>query len=150
MEEYRYSSNLTIDEKVLIGMLRAAEFFKREHSAIFRNYGLTFAQYNVLRVLDASQNGQNTLTRVGSIMLVSGANITGIAKRLEKGGFLIRRKLPNDERVTVIEITPKGRQALKNADKEENESLKTILGEFSEEDKNEMVEKIKKILKHRR
>jgi MarR family 2-MHQ and catechol resistance regulon transcriptional repressor len=140
MEEYRYSSNLTIDEKVLIGMLRAAEFFKREHSA----------QYNVLRVLDASQNGQNTLTRVGSIMLVSGANITGIAKRLEKGGFLIRRKLPNDERVTVIEITPKGRQALKNADKEENESLKTILGEFSEEDKNEMVEKIKKILKHRR
>jgi DNA-binding MarR family transcriptional regulator len=149
MEDYRYSSNLNINERVLIGMLRAAEFFKREHSGIFRNYGLTFAQYNVLRVLDASQNGQNTLTRVGSIMLVSGANITGIAKRLEKGGFLIRRKLPSDERVTVMEITPKGRQALRNAEKEKNDSLETILGEFSEEEKDQMLKKIRKILKYR-
>jgi hypothetical protein len=79
-----YVSDLSINEKVLIAMVRAAELFKRSHTAIFRNYGLSFPQYNVLRVLDASQNGRNRISEVSRIMLVPGANMTGIAKRLER------------------------------------------------------------------
>jgi len=43
----RYVSDLSTNEKVLMAV-RAAETFKRTHSAIFRNYGLSFPQYNVL------------------------------------------------------------------------------------------------------
>lgn len=141
-----YRSDLSAEEKVLMAIVRVGEFFKREHSAIFRNYGLTFPQYNVLRVLDASENGQNTMTNISKIMLVSGANMTGIAKRLERNGFLIRKGDPTDERVTLMEITPKGRQTLKNIERPKDDFLARILADFSEEEKIQVLNRLGRIL----
>lgn len=142
-----YKSDLNADEKVMIAIVRAAELFKKESGAIFKNYGLTFAQYNVLRILDATPNGKNTITNVSRIMLVSGANMTGVAKRLEKSGFLIRRGDANDERITLLEITPKGRQSLRNICEEKDENLEKYMSNFSADEKEEMLSKLKQILR---
>jgi DNA-binding MarR family transcriptional regulator len=143
-----YVSDLSINEKVLIAMVRAAELFKRSHTAIFRNYGLSFPQYNVLRVLDASQNGRNRISEVSRIMLVPGANMTGIAKRLERDGFIIRKSDPSDERVTILEITPKGRRTLKNIEQEKERSIGRILKDFSKTDKTELLDRLKRLIKN--
>ena len=143
-----YKSDLSTDEKVLMAIVRAAEIFKRNHSSVFRNYGLSFPQYNVLRVLEASKNGQNKISDVSRIMLVPGANITGIAKRLEKDGFIIKKSDPGDERVTILEITPKGKKTLKNIKKEKDEWLELMLKNLSENQKLELLDKVKRILKN--
>ena len=148
MDTKRYVSDLSTNEKVLMAMVRAAETFKRTHSAIFRNYGLSFPQYNVLRVLDASRNGMNKISEVSRIMLVPGANMTGIGKRLERNGFLIRKSDPNDERVTIFEITPKGRKTLKNIEQEKDRSIETSLRGFSQNDKTEFLDKLKQLIKN--
>lgn len=148
MDTKRYVSDLSTNEKVLMAMVRAAETFKRTHSAIFRNYGLSFPQYNVLRVLDASRNGMNKISEVSRIMLVPDANMTGIGKRLERNGFLIRKSDPNDERVTIFEITPKGRKTLKNIEQEKDQSIETILRGFSQNDKTEFLDKLKQLIKN--
>lgn len=148
MDTKRYVSDLSTNEKVLMAMVRAAETFKRTHSAIFRNYGLSFPQYNVLRVLDASRNGMNKISEVSRIMLVPGANMTGIGKRLERNGFLIRKSDPNDERVTIFEITPKGRKILKKIEQEKDQSIETILRGFSQNDKTEFLDKLKLLIKN--
>jgi DNA-binding MarR family transcriptional regulator len=139
-------SDLSTNEKVLMAMVRAAEVFKRSHTAIFRNYGLSFPQYNVLRVLDASRNGKNKISEVSTVMLVPSANMTGIAKRLERDGFLIRKSDPNDERVTILEITPKGRKTLKNIEQEKDRSIETILSGFSQKDKTKLLDKLKRLI----
>jgi len=144
----RYVSDLSTNERVLMAMVRAAEIFKRSHSAIFRNYGLSFPQYNVLRVLDASLNGRNKISEVSRIMLVPGANMTGIAKRLERDGFLIRKSDPNDERVTILEITPKGKRTLKNIEPEKEKSAESILKGFSEEAKMDLLDKLRKLIRN--
>jgi MarR family 2-MHQ and catechol resistance regulon transcriptional repressor len=141
-------SDLSTNEKVLMAVVRAAEIFKRTHSAIFRNYGLSFPQYNVLRVLDASRNGMNKISEVSRIMLVPGANMTGIAKRLERDGFLIRKSDSNDERVTILEITPKGKRTLKNIEKEKDHSIEMILKGFSQKEKTEFLDKLKILIKN--
>ena len=148
MAERTYKSDLSTDEKVLMAIVRAAEIFKRNHSSVFRNYGLSFPQYNVLRVLEASKNGQNKISDVSRIMLVPGANITGIAKRLEKDGFIIKKSDPGDERVTILEITPKGKRTLKNIEKEKDEWLELMLKNLSENQKLELLDKVKRILKN--
>jgi MarR family 2-MHQ and catechol resistance regulon transcriptional repressor len=145
-----YKSDLSTDEKVMMGIVRAAELFKKDSDTIFRNYGLTFSQYNALRVLDASENGTSTITNVSRIMLVSGANMTGVAKRLEKNGFLIRRRDPHDERVTLLEITPKGSQTLKNIAEEKETNLKQYLEDYSEDQKIHLLSSLKGILKKRK
>ena len=147
MNDGGYKSDLSINERVMIAIVRAAELFRKENDSLFKNYGLTFPQYNVLRVLDASSNGQNTLTSIGRIMLVSGANMTGIAKRLEKKGFLIRKSDPNDERIKLLEITPKGKQTLKNISPVKDENLKSFLVSFSDDEKAHMLAGLKRILK---
>jgi len=144
-----YKSDLSTDERVLMAIVRAAEIFRRNHSGIFRNYGLTFPQYNVLRVLEASsRNGRNKISDVSRIMLVPGANITGIAKRLEKDGFIIKKSDAADERVTILEITPKGKRTLKNIVKEKDERLGLMLKDLSKNQKLELLGKVKRILKN--
>jgi DNA-binding MarR family transcriptional regulator len=145
----RYVSDLSTEEKVLMAMVRAAEIFKRAHSTIFRNYGLSFPQYNILRVLDASRNGINRISEVSRIMLVPGANMTGLTKRLEKNGFIIRKSHPNDERVTLLEITPKGKRTLKNIEKEKDKSTEIMLQGFSHEDIVEFLDKLRRLIRNR-
>ncbi|MFH1152922.1 MAG: MarR family transcriptional regulator [Pseudomonadota bacterium] len=141
-----YDSDLTFDEKVMMAIVRAAENFKRAHSSIFKKHGLSFPQYNILRVLEASENGRNKTSVVSRIMLVPGANMTGLAKRLEKDGFILRTRDPQDERVTLLGITPKGRQALALIEDEKNVSIEIILKGFSQEDKEDILEKIRKLI----
>jgi len=150
MENRRYVSDLTISEKLLMATVRAAENFKRTHSAIFRQYGLTFQKYNVLRVLEASENGRNSIRTISKIMLVPGANMTGIAKRLERDGFIIRKSDPDDERVTLLEITPKGRRTLKNIVNEKDKAIAVILKGFSNKDKLDFLDKVKRIIRNNR
>jgi len=137
----------TLSEKILLGLVRLAEYLKREQAAVFKKYGLTFTQYNMLRVLDSSEQGQKALSKVSRKMLVGASNLSGLVKRLENKGFIVRKGHPNDERVTIVEITKKGRQTLKRLDKEKDKDLERILAPMSEEDKLFILTKIKQTLK---
>lgn len=66
------------------------------------------------------------------IILVPGANITGIAKRLIKDGFIIEKSDPGDERVAMLEIAPKEKRTPKNIEKEKDERLELMLKNPSE------------------
>lgn len=148
MTKPTYKSDLSTDEKVLMAIIRVAEHFKRVHSSVFRNFGLSFPQYNVLRVLDASKNGQSKISDVSRIMLVPDANITGIAKRLERDAFIIKKSDPEDDRVTILEMTPKGKRTLKNIEKEKDQWLELMLLNLSQKEKFELLDKVKIILKN--
>lgn len=150
MPTNHYRSDLKLDEKVLMGVIRAAESYKRVFSAIFKKYGLSFPQYNILRVLDASERGQSRITEVSRIMLVPGANMTGLAKRLEKGGFIQRQADETDERATLLVITPKGKRTLKRIEKERDEGLRRMLEGFDEEEKRALVAQAKRLIRNSR
>ena len=140
-----YRPNLDINEKVMVALVKASELFKKDSDAIFRNYGLTFSQYNVLRVLNNSTDCQNSVTNASKIMLVSSPNMTGIAKRLEKNGFIIRKNDSKDERVTLLEITPKGKRVLENIDAAHHENMGGYLKSFSGEEKKNLLEALKRL-----
>lgn len=142
-----YKSDMSIDERVLMAIVRVAERFKKEASAVFKEHGLTFSQYNVLRVLDSSKDGENTVRNVNRIMLVSGANMTGITKRLEKAGFIIRKSDPSDDRVKRLEITAKGKQVLQAISEEKERNIKRFLENYTAEQKAEVLTMLRDILK---
>lgn len=147
MEKINYNNDLTFDEKVMMAIIRAAENFKRTHSAIFKKYGLSFPQYNILRVLEASDRGQNKISAVGRIMLVPGANMTGLAKRLEQNGFILRKSDANDERVTLLAITQKGQDTLKLIEVEKNQAIDMVLLDLPPTEKETFYQTVKKIIK---
>ncbi|MBU2498852.1 MAG: MarR family transcriptional regulator [Proteobacteria bacterium] len=148
MRENSYTSDLNTDEKVLIAVVRAAEIFKRAHGSVFRKYGLSFPQYNVLRVLEASVKGQNKISDVSRIMLTPVANMTGLVKRLEKGAFITRKSDPRDERVTLLKISAKGTTSLQKIEKEKDEWLERLLKGFSKEERFELLRMVKRLIKN--
>jgi DNA-binding MarR family transcriptional regulator len=148
MSDSSYDSDMSIDEKVMMAIVRVAEGFKKNSSAIVTKWGLTFSQYNLLRVLDASDGGQNTMRNVNRIMLVSSANMTGIAKRLEKSGFIIRTSDPTDDRLKRLQITPEGKRVLRDIYAQKERSLKTYLLKYSHGEKSDLLEKMRDVLKH--
>ena len=145
-----YRSDLSGDEKVLMAIVRAAETFKRVVSTLFRKYNLSFPQYNILRVLDASTDGQSRITEVSRIMLVSSANMTGLAKRLEKSGFIARKSDPKDERVTLLEITPKGKATLADIESKRDALLEKMLKGFLDKEKKELMILVRRLLRNTR
>lgn len=146
MPKNEYKNDMNVDERVMMAIVRVAERFKKESAAIFKNFGLTFPQYNVLRVLDASKDGQNRVRDINRIMLVSGANMTGITKRMEKTGFIIRKGDPNDDRLKWLQITPKGKRVLDDIAAENERNVKRYLENCSAPIKTEILSILNDIL----
>ncbi len=147
MSNSGYKNDMSIDEKVMMAMVRIAERFKKDSAAVVKKWGLTFSQYNVLRVLDASENGENTMRNVNRIMLVSSANMTGIAKRMEKSGFIIRKSDPHDDRIKRLQITPMGIEVLKAISDQKERSLQEYLTEYSNGQKSSLLHTLQDILR---
>ncbi len=146
MGKYGYTSNMTTDEKLMVAIVRVSEAYKKESSGIFKRYGLTNAQYTILRVLEGSKDKQNTMGNVSKVMLVTGPNITPVAKRLEKKNFLVKKNAPRDDRFTILEITPKGREIIQDIEEEKNELIRKYLQGYSGNTKHEVLTYLKNSL----
>ena len=73
--------------------------------------GITFSQYSVLLAL--ARNGPMQMNKLGEHMLVAPANVTGLVDRMEKKGYVKRRRDKNDRRLYVIEPTEAGSRTFK-------------------------------------
>ncbi len=144
--EIMRQSDMNTDEKMLIAIIKIAELYKKASSSMLRNYGLTFAQHTALRVLEASATGQSRITNVSKTMLVSGANLTGVAKRLAKMGLIIKKDHPKDDRVTLLEITPKGRRLLDNIVADRDKLIRRSLQDYSDHEIQVILAQLKKCL----
>ncbi|MBE6015560.1 MAG: MarR family transcriptional regulator [Lachnospiraceae bacterium] len=68
--------------------------------------GLTYTQYIVLMVLwekECVNVGQ-----LGEILHLDAGTLTPLLKRLEKAGYVTRKRSKEDERITMVGITPDG------------------------------------------
>jgi DNA-binding MarR family transcriptional regulator len=89
-------------------IMATADAFLRESARLFRPYGLTGAQYNVLNILSDSREGISQ-RELGDLLVVDRSNVTGLLDRLEKAGWVRRDDHPQDRRVYRVSLTPAGR-----------------------------------------
>ncbi len=140
-------TDIALDERVMIFIVMASELFKKQSSAIFRQYGLTFSHYNLLKYLVACEGGKDTSGNVSRHMLVTGASVTGLAKRMEKAGLIERKNDARDERLTMLQITPAGVKALTAIRKIQGLHVAEYLQTYPQELKEEMLDVLKQIVR---
>lgn len=136
-----------IDERLMMAIVRVSERFKRKSSAIFTDYGISFSQYNVLRLLDGRTGGQSSITEISRQLLVSTPNMSGIAKRLEISGFVSRSRDKNDERKTNLTLKTPGRQVLVKIKKLQEKNIEKFLTTCPINNKNAFIDLLKDMLK---
>jgi DNA-binding MarR family transcriptional regulator len=80
-----------------------------------RPFGLTFARYEALVLLQFSRKGSLPLGKMGERLMIHPTSVTNIVDRLEAQSFIRRVPHPTDRRTTLAEITDNGREVVEAA-----------------------------------
>lgn len=73
-------------------------------------YDLSIASFNVLTILD--ERGATPLNEIGTLLIKTAANVTGLVDGLARRGLVSRVPHPEDRRVKLAELSPAGRELL--------------------------------------
>jgi len=80
-------------QAAVVSILRTANYLRRFSSPVFNQHGITWQQYNVLRILRGAGGGLPTLD-IAERMIEQAAGITRLLDRLEGKKFVRRERLP--------------------------------------------------------
>jgi DNA-binding MarR family transcriptional regulator len=89
-------------------------------------YGLTFARYEILRLLGFSRTGRLPMGKISDRLQVHPASVTSAVKRLEREGLIRREPDSVDNRVVLAVLLPPGRRVLEPATEAVNSVFETI------------------------
>lgn len=73
------------------------------------SYGSTLPRFDLLAQLDRHPE-KLTMGELSSLMMVSGGNVTGLVKQLEKEGLVSRTSMKTDRRAYLVGLTNKGKR----------------------------------------
>lgn len=105
----------SLEQEASLNILRTNDLLQNRLGRFFREYGLTSSQYNVLRIVRGEGKPMPSLEIAERMIQVVPA-MTGLIDRLEKQGFVERRRCEDDRRVVYIEITQKAKKLLEQMD----------------------------------
>jgi DNA-binding MarR family transcriptional regulator len=104
------------EQEVYLNLLRTADALAGEFAQLFKQHGLTDAQYNALRILRG--HGCPIPTRwIAEEMVTREPDITRLIDRLERAGLVRRERSKTDRRVVRVRITAKGTALLAKLDR---------------------------------
>ena len=96
------------DQEVLLNVLVASSWILNVLAATMAPYGVTPAQYNVLRILRGSHPETLTCSALGQRLLDRTPDVTRLLNRLDRHGLIHRARAEHDRRVVQVGITEAG------------------------------------------
>ncbi len=109
-----------LDSQLCFSLYSTTIAINRTYKPLLDELGITYPQYLVLSALWET-DGQ-TISTIADRLALEPSTITPLVKRLEKAGFLSRRRNPEDEREVKVHLTAKGK-GLRNETRCLNDTL---------------------------
>lgn len=126
---------LKLENQLCFPLYACARKIVNAYNPYLKPLGLTYTQYVVFIVLWDKESV--TVGQLGEILRLDAGTLTPLLKRLEKEGYVTRRRSEEDERITLVGITDKG-NALKEACKEIPQKLTTSGSPLTEDEAKEL------------
>jgi DNA-binding MarR family transcriptional regulator len=115
------------EQEALLNLLRTADQLQIRFARLFRRFGLTPQQYNILRIL-RGEGKPLPILEIASRMITVVPGITGLIDRLETAGLVCRKRCDNDRRVVYVCISDKAVDLLGQIDQPLMDMHKAMLG----------------------
>jgi DNA-binding MarR family transcriptional regulator len=115
------------EQEALLNLLRTADQLQIRFARLFRRFGLTPQQYNILRIL-RGEGKPLPILEIASRMITVVPGITGLIDRLEAAGLVNRKRCENDRRVVYVCISEKAVDLLGEIDEPLMDMHKALLG----------------------
>ena len=100
---------------MMTSLVRVHQLVLERIDFVLRPYGLTFARFELLRLLAFTHSGSMTMTRLGSLLQVHPTSVTSAVDRLVAQGYAVRRRGMEDGRLVLAVITDDGRAIVEKA-----------------------------------
>lgn len=100
---------------MVTSVVRVHQLLMERIDAVLRPLDLTFARFEVLRVLAFTRSGALPMAKLGSRLQVHPTSVTSAVDRLERQGYVTRSRPDHDRRVVLAAITTSGHDVVETA-----------------------------------
>lgn len=136
--EVRDNSRSKESIRTWLRLLSCETVIEQRLRSLFRsNFSVTLPQFDVLSELERAGR-QLTMSELSRQLMVSNGNVTGVIDRLEKNGFVTRKRAEHDRRIQYIELTPHGRERFDVMARHHESWLTELFDELSLGDMSEL------------
>src|SRR5437762_7670690 len=131
------------EQEAALSILRTSDQLQIRFARLFREYGLTPSQYNILRIL-RGEGKSLPILEIASRTIAVVPGITGLIDRLEQAGFVNRRRCEKDRRVIYVALTDQGMTTLAALDEPLVALHQKLLGHLSQGDLKDLIRLLEK------
>ena len=108
---------------LVTSVMRAQQLLQARVDGALKPFGLSFARFELLRLLAFSRDGALPLSSVVARLQVHPTSVTSTADRLVRDGLLAREAHPHDGRAVMLVLTAEGRSLVEQATTALNEEV---------------------------
>jgi DNA-binding MarR family transcriptional regulator len=134
------SDDLGVVELELLKLVRHLETFGRK-SSLYQE--VDRAGYLALRTLDGL--GPSCINGLARELHLDSSTVTRQVSVLESSGLVTRRVDPNDGRSWLIDLTPRGRKAMRTIERGRHEAIDSMLGGWPSDEVHDLARMISKL-----
>ncbi|TAE87445.1 MAG: MarR family transcriptional regulator [Bacteroidetes bacterium] len=133
------------EERLIINLVYTSNWLANEQMGLFKRYGISAQQYNVLRILRGQSPNAASVGLIQERMLDRMSNASRLVEKLKQKELVKRNECPKDRRQVDVMITPKGMDLLTEIDGCENEMNSVTNGLVLDEKKllNQLLDKLR-------
>jgi DNA-binding MarR family transcriptional regulator len=144
-DEIKQTTFKSEHQKAYINLIYTSNFLEQAQAALFKPYGVTLPQYNILRILRGQHPKPATINLLIDRMLDKTSNASRIVDKLETKELVTREQCLNDRRTVDVLITQKGLDLLEEMDKVEGGHHTGIINltEADAQELNRILDKIR-------
>lgn len=103
------TSESTLPRETYRNLIRVQERLTGEFTLLFREYGISSAQYNVMRVLQNAPPEGAPCQYIGSHLLTKVPDVTRLIDRMVASDLVRRERSERDRRIVLVHLTGKGK-----------------------------------------
>jgi MarR family 2-MHQ and catechol resistance regulon transcriptional repressor len=140
--------NRTATLTLVIALGRSSQAIERAIRPQLAEHGLGLTEFAVLEVL--YHKGALPLGDIRDRILVTGASTTYVVTKLEERGLMRRTAGPQDQRVVLGELTPKGRTLMDEVFPGHVDRLREVTAALSVAEKREVTRMLRRLSQHAR
>ncbi|MBJ7553494.1 homoprotocatechuate degradation operon regulator HpaR [Marinomonas spartinae] len=125
-----------LEDSLPLQLLRARESSMNFFRPVLQKAGFTEQQWRVLRVLNDHEELE--ARQLAHLCCILSPSLTRIVTRFEEEGFIARKKSPQDQRISLLSLTPKAISVVAEFRPEVDAAYQRLIGKLGEDKLKEL------------
>ncbi len=133
-----------VRHEAVLNIIHTAGYLAQAGAALFRQYGLTEAQFNVLFALHYADHPL-TQTELGRRLVVTRASITSLIDKLQEKGLVERRAVEGNRRIYHLVRTEAGQALFEKVEPVYRERIHAALNHLGKDEQHALIRMLERV-----